>query len=312
MRHLLRVRLVEALEQLHDLSGARPEQLLQQRSHLLLLGIRQLARRRRNPDGDRRVVAGAPARGRPCRYGRVQPPEPARPLRAWNSTAVRLGGLLLCLGVLVFALVAQAGDGGGSNRSTSACVGRIPSPATIDFAELTRLRATLLGAMARAGGRRYQGGPAQPTALWTDDSPQAIASARREDRTWPAGYEIRQWSSAGDDIAADAFTFRTPAQARALFDAASSARCHEHGKVAPAFSPAGARNLVWVNPDAALQADAFLLHGSTVYRVAVVRGSRPPARSASSGRPTTVQIANGLACALPGAGCSQPETTTQA
>ena len=247
----------------------------------------------------------APAHSRLCRYGRVQPQEPARSQRAWNSTAVRLGGLLLCLAVLVFALVAKAGDGSGSSHSTSACVGRVPSPATIDFAELTRLRATLLGAMARAGGHRYQGGVAQPTALWTDDSPQPVASAREENRSWPAGYEIRQWSGAGDDVAADAFAFRTPAQARALFDAASSARCHEHGKVARAFSPVGARNLVWVNPDAALQADAFLLHGSTVYRVAVVRGRHSPVPTASNGRATTVAIANGLACALPGAGCAK-------
>lgn len=191
----------------------------------------------------------------------------------------------------------------------------MPSPATIDFAELTQLRATLIGAMARAGGRRYQGGPAQPTTFWTDDSAQTIASARERAGTWPAGYEIRQWSSAGNDVAADVFRFRTPAQARALFDAASAARCHEHGKVAPAFSfsPPDARNLVWVNPDAALQADVFLLRGSTVYRVAVVRGRHSPApRSASSPRPTTIEIANGLACAMPGAGCARAAPMRQA
>ncbi len=202
-------------------------------------------------------------------------------------------------------LVAKAGDGGGSSHSTGACVGRLPSPATIDFAELTRLRATLLGAMVHAGGRRYEGGPAQPTTLWTDDSPQAIASAQGKTETWPAGYEIRQWSGAGDNIAADAFRFDTPAQARALFDAASSARCHQRGKTALAFSPLRARNLVWVNPDRALQADTFLLRGSTVYRVAVVRGRNSPGPSStSSDRPTTLAIANGLACALPGAGCA--------
>jgi hypothetical protein len=235
----------------------------------------------------------------------VQTQEPARRHGAWNSTAVRLIGLLVCLGVLVFALVAKAGDGRGSSHSMRACVGPVPSPATIDFAELAELRATLGGAIAHAGGRRYQGGPAAPTALWTDDSPQTIEAARRADGSWPAGYEIRRWSSAGDDIAADAFRFRTPAQARALFDAASSAHCHEHGKVAPAFSPPRARNLVWVNPDAALQGDVFLLRRSTVYRVAVVRGRHSAARPAPSDRPTTVAIANGLACALPEAGCAK-------
>jgi hypothetical protein len=249
---------------------------------------------------------------RPRRYGHVQPQEPARSHGIWNSTAVRLVGLLMCLGVLVFVLVAKAGDGGGARRSFSGCVGRVPSPATIDFAELARLRATLLGVTARAGGQRYQGGPAQPTTFWTDDSPQTIASAREQDGTWPAGYEIRQWSSAGDDIAADAFMFRTPAQAHALFDAASAAHCHEHGKVAPAVSPARARNLVWVNPDAALQGDVFVLRGSTVYRVAVVRGRHSPARSASGERPTTIAIANSVACALPGAGCGTAPLMRQA
>jgi hypothetical protein len=89
-----------------------------------------------------------------------------------------------------------------------------------------------------------------------------------------------------------------------LFDAASAVGCHDRGKTAPAFSPSGARNLVWVNPDAALQGDVFVLRGSTVYRVAVVRGRHSLTRS-PSGRPTTVAIANDLACALPGAGCAQ-------
>jgi hypothetical protein len=242
----------------------------------------------------------------------VQPPEPARRHGAWNSTAVRLIGLLLSLGVLVFALVARAGEGGKSSHGARACVGPVPSPATIDLAELAKLRATLLGAIAPAGGHRYQGGPAQPTALWTDDSPQAIAAARGRDGTWPAGYEIRQWSSAGNDIAADAFRFRTPAQARALFDAASSARCHERGKVGPAFAPPRARNLLWVNPDAALQADAFLLRGSTVYRVAVVRGRHSPMPTATNDRPTTIEIANNLACELPGAACLKTPSARRA
>jgi hypothetical protein len=237
----------------------------------------------------------------------VQRQEPARSHGAWNSTAIRLVGLLLCLGVLVFVLVAKAvgGGAGESSRGFSACVPHLPSPTTVDFAELVKLRATLLKPVARAGGRRYEGGMAVPAAFWSDASPQTIAAARGEGGTWPAAYEIRQWSSAGDDIAADVFRFGTPAQARALFDAASSAHCHEHGKTAPASSPPGARNLVWVNPDAALQGDAFLLRGSTVYRVAVVRGRHSAARSASSHRPTTIAIANGLACELPGAACAK-------
>jgi hypothetical protein len=241
----------------------------------------------------------------------VQPQEPARPHGPWNSAAVRLVGLLLCLGVLVFALVARAGagGGGGSSDSASACAGRVPAPATINLAELVRLRATLLGVMAQAGGRRYEGGAAAPAAFWSDASPQAITATRGESGTWPASYEIRQWSSTGDDVAADAFRLRTPAQARALFGAASSERCHEHGKAAPAVSPPRARDLVWVNPDAVLQADAFLLRGSTVYRVTVVRGLHAPERSAASERPTTVAIANALACALPGAGCATAPPT---
>ncbi len=236
----------------------------------------------------------------------MQPQEPARSHGAWNSAAIRLVGLLLCLGVLVFVLVAKAGggDAGGSSRGFSACVPRLPSPTTVDFAELMKLRATLLEPMARTGGRRYEGGMAAPGTFWSDASPQTIAAARGQGGTWPAGYEIRQWTNAGDDVAADVFRFRTPAQARALFNAASSAHCHEHGKTAPAFSPPGARNLVWVNPDAALQGDAFLLRGSTVYRVAVVHGRHSAARSASSQRPTTVAIANRLACELPAAACA--------
>ncbi len=216
--------------------------------------------------------------------------------------------------MLVFVLVARAGGGGagGSSDSASACVGRLPSPATIDFAELVKLRATLLGVMAQAGGRRYEGGAAAPAAFWSDASPQPITAARGEGGIWPAGYEIRQWSGAGDDVAADAFSFRTPAQARAVFDAASAARCHARGFAVAATSPPNARGLVWVNPDAAVQADVFLLRGSTVYRVAVVHGRRSPARSASSERPRAGSIAEALACDLPGAGCLERPPTRQA
>jgi hypothetical protein len=115
----------------------------------------------------------------------VQPQEPARSHGAWNSTAVRLAGLLVCLGVLVLVLVARTGgDDGGARAAASsdrlgACTQNMPSAATIGFGELVKLRATLLAAMARAGGRRYEGGTAPAAAFWTDGSPQPIAGAWR-------------------------------------------------------------------------------------------------------------------------------------
>ncbi|HUA74899.1 MAG TPA: hypothetical protein VL988_09095 [Solirubrobacteraceae bacterium] len=229
------------------------------------------------------------------------------PRTDWMQTPVRLVGLLFCLGVLVFALVAKGGgNAAGSSPDRDACVAGMPSVQTVGLNELVKLRATLRGVMASAGGRRYEGGIAAPAAFWTDASPQGVAAAREAHGTWPARYEIRQWSQAGDDVVADAFRFRSHAQARALFDAASVARCHRRGFAMPVASPPQTRALVWLNPDAAVQADAFLLRGATVYRVAVVRG-RPSPRSAP--RLGAGGVANGLACQLPGAGCvAAPKT----
>jgi hypothetical protein len=149
--------------------------------------------------------------------------------------------------------------------------------------------------------------PVDPTPPAPRETARNIAvwanPTRAADGTWPAAYEIRQWSSEGDNVASDAFEFAGHAQAARFFDAASAARWHRTGASSTAVEPAQAKVLTWVNPDAAQQADVLLLRGARVYRVAVVRGARLRRLSTAMTTKVNVATASRLACELPEAGC---------
>jgi len=123
---------------------------------------------------------------------------------------------------------------------------------------------------------------------------------------WPGGYEMRWWANRNhDDVGADAFLFASTRRAHSFLAQASDPACHRLGAQPPAPSwPAGARNLVWINPDGVLQHDVFLLRGQVVYRIADVRAG-PPSSIRPSAAPgqAGVAIVDALACALPYSGC---------
>lgn len=217
--------------------------------------------------------------------------------------------LLACLAALAgVAADRYVGSASGSG-STSSCVSvHLPSVAEIDVYRLAELRAGLLGVVARAGGSRYAAGTAEPRAPWSDNPPAPPGQTRAADGTWPAAYEIRQWSGGGDNVASDAFEFADRSQAARFFGAASSARCHRAGASSSAIEPPRARVLTWVNPDAAPEADVLLLRGTRVYRVVVVRGARLRRLSPAMTTKVTVATASRLACELPDAGCTRPPT----
>jgi hypothetical protein len=121
---------------------------------------------------------------------------------------------------------------------------------------------------------------------------------------WPASYEIRQWSGAGDNVATDVFEFADVQQAQRFFADAGASRCHRRGRSSSAAEPPNAQILTWVNPDNAAQSDVLLLRGTRVYRVAVVRGNAQPALPAARAAKLTVATAARLACELPDAGCT--------
>ena len=120
------------------------------------------------------------------------------------------------------------------------------------------------------------------SVAWSDEEPAppaTLPAARR-----PAGYEMRWWAPNGDDVVADVLVFASDAQARRYLLLASSAHCREQASHGLAAHPPLARNLSWLNPDGALQADVFFARGSRVYRVAdAPAGGSPQAVRARGG-----------------------------
>ncbi len=244
------------------------------------------------------------------------------PVVWWASQRVRLAVLLVCLGAAIVLLLgtrtsllgAVGIDGGASaeERAGSAlgasmgCVAhRLPTPADADLDELVALRAGVLAVFESSDGRWYAGGIPTPEDMWSDDLPLRVRSSRLADGLWPAGYEMRWWTR-DYNVGADALMFRESRQAHEFFEEAASTHCHRAGIVWPAFSPPHARDLTWVNPDDARQTDVFLLRGRRVYRVAAVRLRDAPAETTQSERRADARFTDALACALPGAGCTQP------
>jgi hypothetical protein len=241
------------------------------------------------------------------------PPAPrdtARRGPVWARSAVRLAALLACLAALVgVATERYVGSAGSNSAGASSCVpAHLPPLAEVGVYRLANLRAGLLAVVARAGGSRYAAGTAEPLAPWSDASPQPPGRTRGADGRWPAAYEIRQWSSEGDDVASDAFEFTDDSQASRFYDDASKARCHRAGASSSAIDPAQARILTWVNPDRAPETDVLMLRSTRVYRVVVVRGDRLPRLSPAQTAKVTVATASRLACELPDAGCTRALT----
>jgi hypothetical protein len=71
----------------------------------------------------------------------------------------------------------------------------------------------------------------------------------------------------------------------------------------PALSPPQGRNLAWVNPDHAKQSDVFLLRGSRVYRIVVVRSEDAAVETGQAERRTGARLLDALVCVLPDAQC---------
>jgi hypothetical protein len=241
------------------------------------------------------------------------------PVVWWASQRVRLGVLLLCLAAAIVLLlgtrtslldaVGFGGSGAAEGRDGSAmsapmrCVAnRLPALADANLYELVKLRGGPLAVFEHSGGRRYAAGIATPEDMWSDDLPLRVRPSRLADGLWPAAYEIRWWTR-DYNVVADALMLAEPREARELFEDAASTYCHRAAVVWPVLSPPRARNLTWVNPDGARQADVFLLRGRRVYRVAAVRLQDAPAESPQAERRVAARLVDTLACSLPGAGC---------
>ena len=204
--------------------------------------------------------------------------------------------------------------GNGGATASASCVPTTPPLESVPLGTIADLRAELRTVMAPLALNPYAWGIVSPDGAWLDNTPLNLHASQLTDQRWPASYEIRSWTPdpqlapRQDDVAADVFMFASPGQARRFFTEASGARCHRDGVERPTSRPPQGRDLTWVNPDGVAQDDVFLLRGRRVYRVTVVR---PQVRMTTAPeRQAGTALANGLACALPGAGCRHGPRTT--
>jgi hypothetical protein len=235
-------------------------------------------------------------------------PDRARWAPLWTNPTARLCLLLALLAPLIGLTVLKiTGSSSSATGHADECPPQhLPEVAKVDAIHLLALRTSLLGAMAQAGGRAYARGTVEPLAAWSDAPPQSIAASRGSGGIWPAAYEMRQWSRAGDDVAVDGFQFVDAAHAGLFLAQASARRCHHLGASAATDLPPQARSLTWVNPDNAIEADILLQRGARVYRVVDVRGSGRPLIATKASLEQSLATASRLACALPRAGCVAP------
>lgn len=217
-------------------------------------------------------------------------------------------GLLAALVVYVLATrteaLSTASSTAGAGASTAvgcAAAEGAPSVETVSRATLWGLREDLRGVMFDRRRRLYEQGVVASSNAWSDNQPGTRMSLPAGPRD-PGAYELRWWAADRDDVVADGFVFAHASQARTFFERASSTHCRPSSVALAASSPPGGRNLAWRNPDSFAQEDVYLLRGAHVYRVSVVRAGA--GRSTTpAGRSAAFSLVNGLACALPGAGC---------
>jgi hypothetical protein len=245
--------------------------------------------------------------------------EPGASPQAQRHRQIRLMVLLSILGALtIYALASrtdilhahetEAGEEVGASPPALVARGGCASgPAVIDVSpwRLAELRAGLLSMIAPLDGRRYAEGTVTGENAWSDDTPQPVESQPAAG-PFAGGYEMRLWVHGEDDIAADVFVFAGPRQAQDYLRRATDERCRNAGATSPARWPPEARNLTWINPDAAREADVYLARGRRVYRVVDVR-SRYLGKPPRVERRIALAIVDDLACLLPAADCSFAE-----
>lgn len=122
---------------------------------------------------------------------------------------------------------------------------------------------------------------------------------------------MRWWMRNRDDLVANAWVFADTGQAHDFFKRASSAKCRTASTAVAASFPPGGRDLEWSNPENVVQDDLFLLRGRRVYRVSVAVAGIDGSATAAD-RKAAFSLVNGLACALPGAGCDVYESPATA
>jgi len=218
--------------------------------------------------------------------------------------AVRLGVLLVILAGLVVFLVTRPGKQAQSSASRCVPSTQLPEVRRVPPSALGGLREAVARALPQRVGRLYEEGTVRAAVAWTDEEPAPPATSPGALR--PAGYEMRWWAPNGDDVVADVLVFGSQAQAQRFVAVAASSRCRLQARIAAASRPPEARNVSWLNPDGAMQADVFLARGKRAYRIAdAPAGSSPGDVRSSGGLARAFATIDVLACLLPSAHCQQ-------
>ncbi len=261
------------------------------------------ARRFGDPDpfGTQPAFEGVP--GEPVSRG-------SRPLKPH----LLIGCLLLSILALAGVRTGWFGPGSAGARTAlyelpAACPSHTaPEVRSVADSDLAALRRRIASVAPAPVGQVYAAGSIASADLWSDDlplGPQA-PSARV-----PAGYELRWWAldrdGGEDDIVADVLQFANVYQAQQVLALVTDPRCHRAAAVLTPRAPAGARDVLWINPDKAPEWDAVFVRGDLLYRVVDVP---PEYLLTTTGRHHdalerrwVAATVNALACALPLANC---------
>ena len=226
-----------------------------------------------------------------------------RPRRRRRGLRAALAVCVLLAGAAAVILLTRSDE--AAHPSAAACLAavRLPEVKRVAPNDLGGLREDVARALPQRVGRLYEEGTVRASVAWSDAEPEPPAQSPHALR--PAGYEMRWWAPNGDDVVADVLVFSTPSAAGRFLVLASGARCRSGAAHGAALHPPLARNLSWLNPDGALQADVFMARGARVYRVAdAPAGTSPEEVRASGGLGRAFATIDVLACLLPSAHCT--------
>jgi hypothetical protein len=204
---------------------------------------------------------------------------------------------------LVAAFIAVPLSQRGGRHTPAACAGTgVPQVMQVPPAQLSALRGSVARVLPQRVGRLYEEGTVTAASAWSYERPAPPDISPTANR--PAGYEMRWWAPNGDDLVADVLVFASPQLAARYLAVASGARCHRAGAQQASPSPPLARNLSWVNPEGAPQADVWLARGARVYRLADAPAQPRVGPDSATVLTRTFFTIDTLACLLPDARCS--------
>jgi hypothetical protein len=222
----------------------------------------------------------------------------------WAAAPARLGVLLVVLACVASVGIPRIIHNATAGRRSGCLPGPIPQAASLNAAEIQEA-VSVMGVDALVGdGTVDMRGVQGPMSAWSDAYPGADPAQLTTPGRMPGGYEIRWFSPGRHHQAVDLFVFPDKADAAEFVRQAASTRCRRDAVAVPLAEPAGARGLVWHNPDGALEADVLFARSDIAYRVVEVPPRVRADGSTGGEQAAHVAVAARLACHLSSALCA--------